>query len=430
MPLSGWPAGAVPAGTIRRRGEVAQVGDSLRSLTGRWPEPASPRRQRRSAQPRPVCRVWPVRGAVFPFGEDVRDCHVGLRVEPLDVVLRCDVHLDVGVRAVVFHAPAHVIERERKLGLRGDCPVRQHVPGADADNAAPGTFADQLAEPELLERVAEDVAVRAGVLVGHRDQRPARRLVRVWLRCAPARERVCQPAACQPLQQQARYVAATVEPYVDDEPLAVILDQETPVELAEPGGEHVWDVHVPDASTGAFVHEAAVGPHPVAVTDGLLVGDRPYADRPRWTVATPYGQLHLLLGVVGEERARGDRVADRYAVDGEHLVARAYADTWPVERGRVVGRPHVTLQDTRDPVRARRVVHPVDAAKTWPVRGTATVCAAPLVRVRCAQLALKLPEQIAELGTRGDPVHQRQVTVVDLGPVHSRHILDPEVLPL
>ena len=58
--------------------------------------------------------------------------------------------------------------------------------GPDADDAAPRARADQRADPHQLEAVREDVAVGARVLVGQRDDRPGRRLVRVRLPAGPS----------------------------------------------------------------------------------------------------------------------------------------------------------------------------------------------------------------------------------------------------
>ena len=69
----------------------------------------------------------------------------------------------------------------------------------------------------ILKVWREDVAVRAGQLVGERDHRAARRLVGVGLGRAPAREVVAEPAPRQLLEQQPRDVAAAVEAHVDDQ---------------------------------------------------------------------------------------------------------------------------------------------------------------------------------------------------------------------
>src|SRR5438067_763402 len=90
-----------------------------------------------------------------------------------------------------------------------------------------------------LERVREDVAVRPSQLVRERDHRPRGRLVRVGLRRCPARKVVADPLPAQLLQQQARYVPATVYPDVDDQPVPVILDQEGAVKFSVAVRAHV-----------------------------------------------------------------------------------------------------------------------------------------------------------------------------------------------
>src|SRR5579871_1285977 len=124
----------------------------------------------------------------------VLPCHKGLgRI----------VHLYRRVRAVVLYAPADISEPEAKLRLRGDGPVHQRDQRiVVADHAAPGAFAHQRAEVEHLEGMAEYVAVGAGILIGQRHQRAARRLNEVWFRLAPPLEAIAEPWPHQRLQEE------------------------------------------------------------------------------------------------------------------------------------------------------------------------------------------------------------------------------------
>src|SRR5205823_14131557 len=61
---------------------------------------------------------------------------------------------------------------------------------------------------------------------------------------------------------------------------------------------------------------------------------------------------------------------------------------------------------------------------TWPI------LAAHLVGVRGAQLALHLPQQVRELGSGRNPIHQWLVEAVHGVPVDARQILGPELLAL
>ena len=72
-----------------------------------------------------------------------------------------------------FDAPADVVEEERDSGWVVDGSVREHVSRPDADDAAPGAFADQRPQLHQLEGVREDVAVRASQLVGQAHHGPA-----------------------------------------------------------------------------------------------------------------------------------------------------------------------------------------------------------------------------------------------------------------
>ena len=58
------------------------------------------------------------------------------------------------------------------------------------------------------------------------------------------------------------------------------------------------------------------------------------------------------------------------------------------------------------------------------------VVAAHFVRVRRAELALHLPDEIGQFAARGHAVEQRRITFVDGVPVDARHVRRPEVIAL
>jgi hypothetical protein len=145
---------------------------------------------------------------------------VELGVAALDVILRADVDLDIGIRAVVLHAPPDIGEPEGVFRLGGEAPVDQGVAGRNSDHATPGSLPHHGAEAEQLEAVGEDVAIGAGVLVGDGHQRPGRGVGRVGLRFAPAADVVPDAPPGELLQHELADVPASVEPDVDDEGVA------------------------------------------------------------------------------------------------------------------------------------------------------------------------------------------------------------------
>ena len=56
--------------------------------------------------------------------------------------------------------------------------------------------------------------------------------------------------------------------------------------------------------------------------------------------------------------------------------------------------------------------------------------AAHLVGMRGAELALQLPDQIAQLAAGGHARQQRGVALEHRRPIHARHVFDPEVVAL
>src|SRR5205823_10186142 len=112
--------------------------------------------------------------------------------------------------------PPDVAEPEAELRLRRHAAVNEGVPRPDPDHAAPRALADQRAELHGLEVLAEDVAVRAGELVGQRDHRAVGRILRPRLRTEPARLHVCEPPPRELLEQQRAYVPAAVEAHVNE----------------------------------------------------------------------------------------------------------------------------------------------------------------------------------------------------------------------
>ena len=108
------------------------------------------------------------------------------------------------------------------------------------------------------------------------------------------------------------------------------------------------------------------------------------------------------------------------AVDRQHAVARAHVDP---RRGQgrgcvLVGR--VALHDHPETIDGvLRVVDPVDPQEALVILGPLAVLAPKLIGVRRAELALHLPEEIRELGARGQAIDQRQVALIDAVPVDA-----------
>ena len=79
--------------------------------------------------------------------------------------------------------------------------------------------------------MAEDIAIRAGMLIGKSYHRTTRRFRGIGFWLAPAWEIVADAPPCQFLQQQAGDVSPAVKTHIDKERGVVILGQVTAVKF-------------------------------------------------------------------------------------------------------------------------------------------------------------------------------------------------------
>ena len=184
----------------------------------------------------------------------------------------------------------------------------------DAHDAAPRTFADELAQAQLAEAIGEEVAVGRGVFVDEADLRAVEGLVRHGLvLAAVARHAHAVDFTLKPFQDHGRNVAAAVHAVVDDERLLVELRVEELGEHVQALGAHVGDVDVADLSVRSLVHLLDVALDPFVVGQLALVRDRFYIDRAGV----------LAGGVVGNfQRDRFAGLADQRLVDVHEVGGR------------------------------------------------------------------------------------------------------------
>ena len=197
-----------------------------------------------------------------------------LRVAARGVVLRGDHHLDVRVDAPVLHLPPGVVEPRRVARLRHPGAVDQPVAAVDPDHPTPGPRADHRPDAQPLDRRGDDVAVRAGVLVGQRDHRAAGGVVGVRERLAVPRHVPPDHPPRQLLDHQLRGVPAAVAPDVEDQAVAGGLPAQVAVQLRPPARHHVRDVQVAQPALGAVGHERPPARHPVLVAQLPLRRER------------------------------------------------------------------------------------------------------------------------------------------------------------
>src|SRR5579859_7335357 len=78
---------------------------------------------------RSILRLRLQRGLLIDQAQRLSDGSVKLRIETLHVVLRRNIHFDVGISAVVLDVPADILEPEGVFGLRGARAINQRVAG-------------------------------------------------------------------------------------------------------------------------------------------------------------------------------------------------------------------------------------------------------------------------------------------------------------
>src|SRR5438067_4383453 len=109
--------------------------------------------------PRSLPRLWLQHRYLLDQAQRLSNRSIQLRVHALNIILRRDIHLNIGVGAVVLHIPAHIFEPESPLWLRGHSTIDQSVAWIDANHASPGALANQWPQFHELEGMAEYVAI-------------------------------------------------------------------------------------------------------------------------------------------------------------------------------------------------------------------------------------------------------------------------------
>src|SRR5205085_188258 len=122
-----------------------------------------------------------------------------------------------------------------ELGLEEVAAVDERERAANTDDAAPASFADQLAELVMAESVREDVAVGRRKLVHEADLGAHHHPVRIGPRAGIAGDVDHGDLAAEALDELWRDVAAAIAAHVDDQRLLAELRIVVAGELIEAG---------------------------------------------------------------------------------------------------------------------------------------------------------------------------------------------------
>src|SRR5690348_3021414 len=148
-------------------------------------------------------------------------------------------------------------------------------------------------------------------------------------RWTPALEVIPEPTPGQLLQEQAGDHATTIEAYVHDQCVAIILHEEGAMELREPNIRHIWYMKVTYATTRRLMDRAPIALHPVSVAPGVAVGRRADGEA-AWLAAISRLEqyLHLAARLIDEQLIGQDISRDRPPVDRQNSVACLCVDAW------------------------------------------------------------------------------------------------------
>src|SRR6185437_540468 len=211
---------------------------------------------------------------------------------------------DIRFDAAVLEPVADAAEKVPEFRLRGERAVHEAMARPSGDHSAPRARADQRTEAAGAKQVAEDLAVRAGVLVDERGHRPSWCLRRVRRRTAPAALLGSGASTGQPVEQQRRDVAPAVEADIHHESFAVEFGEEPAYELGVSGGEHVGHVDVAQPSARVFVHLLALPLEPVSIAGAGFVAERAHDGAARRRAVAVQRQLHVAPGLPDQQLAR------------------------------------------------------------------------------------------------------------------------------
>src|SRR5437763_1074084 len=104
------------------------------------------------------------------------------------------------------------------------------------------------------------------MLIGQGHHRASWRLnwIGNWL--TPTRKVITETAACQFLQEQSRYIAATIPPYINQQSWIIVLGQITAVEFRVTTWAHIWYVDVAHLALRDGMDGLPVFLYPLAIT--------------------------------------------------------------------------------------------------------------------------------------------------------------------
>ena len=232
---------------------------------------------------------------------------------------------DVGIDAVALDDPVLAVLRiGRELRPEELAAISQRKRIANADDAAPGAFADQFAKAHRLEAIRENVAVGGGELVTERDHRADEGLRRIRLRRAVARDLDHDERAPEPLDDERRNKAAAISAHIDDESFLFDLREVLLGEFVQARLAHVGDVDIADFAVGFLADFIDVLLHPGFVIERRFVGGRHNGDVAR-AVVRRFGinaQDDLLVGGADKRVIKIRQSGNRRAVDRENVIAR------------------------------------------------------------------------------------------------------------
>jgi hypothetical protein len=182
-----------------------------------------------------------------------------------------EVNVHVGRRADVFDFPLAFgcIETEVR---RGDvAAIHQRGIAADADQTAPGAFADDRADLFAFEHPGQEVTTRTGVFIRQHDFWPRHYAERSRRFHTFAHSPVTDDLFAQVVNDVIGRAAAAVEAFVNHRAFFVELREVVAIEIRVAAVPRVRQINVSQFAAAQFSHLAAIGFDPIVVAQCAFV---------------------------------------------------------------------------------------------------------------------------------------------------------------
>ena len=175
---------------------------------------------------------------------------------------------------MAFDAPRAVGFIEPEGGYADEAVVDEPGVAGEADEATPGSHADELAEPGLLEQPGEHVAARAGHAI---DEHALGALVGVGGKgpvLAFTHGPVVRVGPIQQFNETGWNLTAAVPSFIDNEAVLALLAEELSKQIVLSVDASIGNVDITDPAIGHFFNVGSICLDPATISQVRFVADR------------------------------------------------------------------------------------------------------------------------------------------------------------